>query len=85
MSVHLLMANPGLAMAAFGVGGLRPASSELKERPQMKHRSPYAQAMFDALAQGFYVPDVELVWFDKAAIKAGCRLESAGLFAYEGH
>ncbi len=50
-----------------------------------KVRSAFAQSLFDALAAGFYCPDVELVWFDRLDIQNGCRLDTALLFAYEFH
>lgn len=54
-------------------------------KPPPLRRSAYAQAMMNANAGGFYVPDVELVWYDRVDISNGCRPETALLFAYETH
>lgn len=50
-----------------------------------KVRSAHAQALFDAKAKGYFIPDVEFVWLDRADIADGCTLDTALLFAYDFH
>lgn len=74
------MARPELCEGAGLTTHHRPAAVN-----EPKRRNAFAQALFDAKARGAYVPDVELVWFDRADISAGCHNATALLFAYEHH